>query len=439
MPRRSRSQRAGFRAEAFVDKVVSDTGLIWNARHRDFGIDGQIEAVDVEGEVTGSFVLAQVKGTEVGFPGETADRFHFFCDARHIEYWQRCNHPVVLICVNLIRQEAWWKRVDTWFQDPILRARRVVDFNKTADRFDADSAAVIGSLSIPAGQPLPRLNRTERLTSNLLEVIAFGPLIHSASTSCRERGDAWERMRSNGSFESGFLLSGGRIYSMCSLTSGPLVVLCDGAVETFPTEQWSNADDPDAYRRFVTLLNNTLRAIHYRDLVWHAKKKVVYFKATPDLAARRIKRRSARGRGRSVFQPYFGNDDATKVRYCRHYAADLFFKRFDGRWFLEINPDYHFTIDGKRDSLYDAEYVKKIKRLERNSAVFALVRAWADFLRGEDTLFSRRDDRIVFGELAEFEADAAIDERAWIPPAPTEVAASVEELHLVRGLWDVTS
>jgi len=421
-----------------VDKVVSDAGLIWNARHRDFGIDGQIEAVDAEGEVTGSFVLAQVKGTEVGFPGESDDGFRFFCEARHIEYWQACNHPVVLICVNLIRQEAWWKRVDTWFQDPSRRARRVVDFKKEADRFDVDSAAVIGSLSPPAGQPLPRLARTERLTSNLLEVIAFGPLIQSASTSCRERGDAWERMRSNGSFESGFLLSGGRIYSMCSLTSGPLVVLCDGEVETFPTEQWSDTNDPDVYRRFVTLLNNTLRAIHYRDLVWHAKKKVVYFKATPDLAARRIKGRSRRGRGRSVFQAYFGKDDATKIRYCRHYAADLFFKRFDGCWFLEINPDYHFTIDGKRDSLYDAEYVKKIKRLERNSAVFALVRAWADFLRGEDTLFSRRDDRIVFGELTEFEADAAIDERAWIPPTATDVAASVDDLHLVQGLWDVT-
>lgn len=439
LPKRTRAQRAGFRAEAFVDKVVSDAGLIWNARHRDFGIDGHIELVDTDGSVTGALVLVQVKGTEVAFPGETDYRFAFTCNANHIEYWLNSKQPVVLICVNLARQEAWWKRVDTWFQDPIRKARGIVEFDKSADRFDVDSAGVIGALTAPVGQPLPRLQRTERLTSNLLEVIAFGPLIHSASTSCRERGDAWERMRSNRSFEGGFRLHDGRIYSLASLTSGPLVVLCDGPVESFPTQEWADTDDPDIQRQFVALLNATLRAIHHEDLIWHAKKKVVYFQATDDLEPRRVKGQSTKGRGRTVFTPYFGKDDETKVRYYRHYAADLFFKRWQGRWFLELNPEYHFTVDGHRDSLYDAEYVKKIKRLERNSAVFALVRAWADFLRGEDTLFSRRDDRIVFGELLEFEADAAIDERAWLPqPALPDAPGAAEALDLVQGLWEIS-
>jgi hypothetical protein len=437
VPRRGRGQRAGFRAEAFVEKVVADAGLIWNGRHRDFGIDGQIELVDARGEVTGSSVLAQVKGTEVGFPGETDTSLRFYCQRDHIDYWLRTRQPVVLICVNLALQQAWWKRIDDWLKDPIRRARRVVDFDKGADRFDADSAAVIGALATPVGQPLPRLHHTERLTSNLLEVIALGPVINSASTPCRGRGDAWERMRSNGAFEGGFYLWGERIYSMTSLTSGPLVVLCDGPVESFPTEEWSTSDDPDVLRRFVGLLNTTLRAIHHHDLVWHAKKRVVYFKATEDLSARRVKGRSKRSRGRSVFKAYFGKDDLSRVRYCRHYAAGLSFKRWAGRWHLEINPDYHFTIDGKRDSLFDSEYNKKIKRLERNSAVFALVQAWADFLRSEDTLFSRRDDRIVFGELAEFDVSVGIDERAWLPPPPlTETPGAADDLHLVQGLWE---
>jgi len=131
-------------------------------------------------------------------------------------------------------------------------------------------------------------------------------------------------------------------------------------------------------------------------------------------------------------------DDTTKVKYCRHYAAGLYFRRWSDRWYLEINPTYHFTIDGRRDSLYDSEYVKKIKGMERNGAVYQLVRAWADYLQGEDTLFANRDERIIFGDLLTLDADAAIDERAWIPP-PEPMPLDSHAGTLVTGLWEVTT
>ena len=206
MPRRSNQQRAGFRAEAFVDKAVSDAGHIWNNTARDFGIDGHIEFVDTERQVSGFSVAAQVKGTEVGFPGENAAGFRFSCDADRIDYWLRYGRPVVLICVDLRHQLAWWKRLDTWFADPARKARRVVEFDKVADRFDLAAFSVLTSIGVPVGQPLPRLEGSERLVSNLLEVQGFTPVIYSASTPCRDRADAWERMGSNGAFESGFVL-----------------------------------------------------------------------------------------------------------------------------------------------------------------------------------------------------------------------------------------
>ena len=84
------------------------------------------------------------------------------------------------------------------------------------------------------------------------------------------------------------------------------------------------------------------------------------------------------------------------------------------------------------------EYVKKIKRMERNSAVYQLVRAWADYLQGEDTLFKSRDERIIFGSLLTIDADAAIDEKAWIPP-PDPAAPDPGDSGLVAGLWDLPS
>ena len=77
MPKRSPQQRAGFSAEAFVDKAVSDAGHVWNDTRRDFGIDGHIEFVDADTQVSGFAVAAQVKGTAAGFAGENQAGFRF--------------------------------------------------------------------------------------------------------------------------------------------------------------------------------------------------------------------------------------------------------------------------------------------------------------------------------------------------------------------------
>ncbi len=435
MPKRSNQQRAGYRGEAFVSKAVFDAGHVWNDTKRDFAIDGQIEFVAADQEVTGVAVVAQVKATEVGFAGDNETGFKFTCKPDHIAYWLRLGRPVVLICVDLRVDQAWWKRVDTWFADPERKARRVVQFDKAVDRFDPDAFSKLSALGVPVGEPLPRLEGSEQLISNLLVIEGFAPRIFEASTPCRERGDAWERMRANGSsFESGFLLAGGRIYAMQPLDRGPLSVLCDGPVSSVPTENWSRTEAPDLKRRFVSLLNFTLRSAHHPDLVWHPKKKIVYIQAPSDRSSRKIRGRYPRSRGRNFFKPYFGKDDETKISFCRHYAASLYFQRWGDQWFLEINPTYHFTIDGRRDSIYDAEYVSNIKRAERNNAVYQLVRAWADFLQGEDTLFSSQDERIRFGQLLKIDCDAAIDESIWIPqdPPPTSKVES-----LTQGLWDL--
>ena len=62
------------------------------------------------------------------------------------------------------------------------------------------------------------------------------------------------------------------------------------------------------------------------------------------------------------------------------------------------------------------------------------MRAWADYLHGEDTLYKGRDERILFGGLLMIDADAAIDERAWLPP-PDPPALASADVGLLTGLW----
>jgi hypothetical protein len=51
-------------------------------------------------------------------------------------------------------------------------------------------------------------------------------------------------------------------------------------------------------------------------------------------------------------------------------------------------------------------------------------------------LFKSRDERILFGSLLTVEADAAIDEKAWLPP-PDPPAPALADSGLVTGLWDL--
>ncbi|MBT1090537.1 hypothetical protein ACF063_35445 [Streptomyces chartreusis] len=71
---------------------------------------------------------------------------------------------------------------------------------------------------------------------------------------------------------------------------------------------------------------------------------------------------------------------------------------------------------------------------EGNNAVYQLVRAWADYLQVDGTLFASRDERIRFGQLLTLDCDAAIDESVWIPQEP---ASKPSVNGPAEGLWEL--
>lgn len=418
MAKRTKSQQIGDTGELLVGKLVSEMGHIWRPNTADYGIDGQIEIVDRDMHATGRTIPVQVKSTaQERLPCEDEQQFSYTCPTKELDYWLGAGQPVLLVRVRLDQQRAWFKRLDTWFTEPGRRKKGVVVFDKVDDLLGPGAAHRIAAAATPIEDALPFVRSSETLTTNLLVVERFGPQIHWAEAAVSDRDEAWAAMKEHGEYESGFVLSGGRIYSFAPLT-GPLDPLCGGEPKSFPTAEWEESTDPDTRRRFVQLLNFTLRAMHYRDLRFHLKERYVYYAATSDLRPRKVK--LGKGAGRTVFQSY--RDKENKTSYCRHYAASLNFKEFDGQWYLEINPTYHFTRDGDRESRYAAEKLSGIKRLEHNAAVRGLVNHWATFLAqgGKQNLFGAADERIVFGHLATVTVDASIDELTWIVPKGTE-------------------
>jgi hypothetical protein len=100
------------------------------------------------------------------------------------------------------------------------------------------------------------------------------------------------------------------------------------------------------------------------------------------------------------------------------------FRRFDGSWYCQLEPDYCFTSDGYAESRLADKLLAGIKRLDRHPAVAGWTRIWANHLRA-DSGFERP---IQFGPLETVTVGRGIDDRWW-GPAPVEVTPDEEPDH----------
>jgi hypothetical protein len=81
------TERLGVNAVSNI--VTKDLRWIWREQHvADFGIDGQIEVVDGNQNLTGRLLAAQVKSGSSYFRGST-DTIPFYVDKAHLQYWDQ--------------------------------------------------------------------------------------------------------------------------------------------------------------------------------------------------------------------------------------------------------------------------------------------------------------------------------------------------------------
>lgn len=415
--RTARVERAGV---ALCAGVVAAMGHIFRERPiSDVGIDGDIEIVDRATETaTGRFLLVQIK-TRSTVDRDASGRLRFRCAPADLEYWTNVGAPVLLLVVDIESSQAWYKNVHEWFNGDIARRQsRTVLFDPVDDRFDASAAdrlvgwgvAASGLYMAPHAQP-------ETLFSNLLAIEHVSDSIFVAPTKVRRWRDANERMRKAGLPPvHDIAWRDGLLWSFRPLDQPPLVHLVDGVMDRLSTDELETSQSDDDQRLLVRLLGGTLKEIHRQDLREDDHHRHLYFRATDDLSARRMKMDQRAGRGREVFGPRHDKETRTRIVYYRHTAVEYQFLLLDDGWFIALNPTYHYTRDGRKPSRFAADYLKGIKKLEGHEAVGRSVRFWADYFRGEQGLFAEPDHRLRFGLLANVDVDHGIDDRSWGPP-----------------------
>lgn len=439
----------GKRGVTLIDTIIGEIGFVWYGTTLEAGIDGYIEIRDrVTGDVTNNIIQVQSKATDVEFDHETSDSFEFTCDPRDLNYWMNGNAPVILIRSRPRTQEAYWVSIKDYFNDPQRRGTRKIVFNKKQDRLCAepDCIQTLTNLAMPktAGLYLSPMPKAETLYLNLLPIIGFPQRICIAQTKYRE---VWEveaelaRLKSRPG--NAWMLHGGNLYSFYDLAEHPWPKLCDrGTLETYPGSVWAEYDDVDSQKNFVRLLNLCLRdRLAKNGIDYHGKHEFYYFRDTSDLAAKQVDYKSVQNNAhRIVFEAYKPNNSQDPAHY-RHSALHAQFVRFEDTWYLEINPSYHFTADGRAGYRFAHNSLSGIKRMEKNAAVMGQVVMWAELLHQyfpQPNLINYDEDaRLLFGALPTFTIERGIPDKAWGKKEEAEEAEIIEAEIEDMGLFDL--
>jgi hypothetical protein len=195
-----------------------------------------------------------------------------------------------------------------------------------------------------------------------------------------------------------------------------------GHDRTVEIEHWRDSGDKATQRHFTQLLNLCLaRRVSPMGMHYLKDAEALYFKASKPVdgtdvlppRTKSYKSRKVRAK-REVFRAYFSKTDPTRVAYYRHVGFERHFRRIDGKWFLEINPTYHYTTDGHDPHPFCEEYLSKIKTIEGNNAVAGLVVMFAALLQDEPSMFWEPYPHLGFGVLERVQLAVGIEDHSWL-------------------------
>lgn len=435
----------GQRGVNIIENIVLKMGFVWHSTNLDAGIDGTIEIRDSETEEATNFIIqVQSKATSTGFQGESEDKFEYYCDEKDLDYWLQGNCPVVLICVDVNREQAYWVSIKDYFKDKTKLKSRKVTFNKSKNCFDTSIKEQLASLSIPddSGFYFTPPIKDETLYSNMLKLQEFPTRIFSAKTEYRDGKELWNDLNNldnKKGINKSWILQNELIYSFNDLNQSPWDNIHNGNVISFLSSDWSQSYDINIKRGFVKLLNSTFESFAYSKNLIRKKTKqfdLYYFRPQKDRndLPRSIDlkyNRFGRNSKQNICNRYYRKKEPNVISYFRHLSFEKNFHRLGSDWYLEINPTYLFTHDGFKVHTYYESKLKGKKGLDKAETVFSQVLFWSQILSRDEGMFSK--SVFKFSDISSFAFERGIDDKLWLEKEDKEIK---NKLISEKGLFE---
>jgi len=114
-PRRRETAKIGEAGVNLVAKIINDDfGWIFRKFHQedDFGLDGMIEYVDENGNVTGKTIAVQIKYGKSYVSAIDGNVIRFKGKLQHLNYWANSSSPVVIIVGDPKTKTLYWEVFD---------------------------------------------------------------------------------------------------------------------------------------------------------------------------------------------------------------------------------------------------------------------------------------------------------------------------------------
>lgn len=319
--------------------------------------------------------------------------------------------------IGLKRQDAWTKyacAAAACFARNYLRTEPVPVREEPKVPPNAGTAA-----AAKPHEALEAVPEHEEGFANLLPLRHFPEKLFIGPALCKSRKDGWARLKRRLSSHPAEHVPGSwtvfeeNLYSFSDPESSQLKRLVDiGGLDEFDTAEWALSKDDNHRRIFVQLLNSALRDdLWCHGVRYHKDQEVYAFMGSANGEPRRLKYGNIKVRSTATVVMHYEGKSKTgkRFKYLRHAAFHSRFRLLGGEWYLEINPTYRFTHNGKDLDRFHENMLAGIKRLERNRSVLSQLLIWQAMLRAPWT----RADRVrslEFAPLVSFSFSSGVDE-----------------------------
>jgi hypothetical protein len=409
---------------------------VFNMQQTEAGIDGIIELNDPQtGAATACFLGVQVKTTEQ-FDAESPEKFSFYVDGDDLKYWNSSAIPVVLVVCRARSDEGYAVVIQDYFKSPDHRNTKTVVFNKAADRFQGDqswSRRLLG-IGVPhsRGLAFPPMPIAEDLSSNLLEAV-LPKTVYYGSPKLKSRAEILAELRNQNFDGHEFFLKDSMIWTVHSLYN----VVWSGIVENLSIKPMDFNElafhEDQARRRYaVEMLNLCLSARLRNDEVYWFREEEMYVYSPKRQITQRVRKaiqteESETKRG-LIFPTWYKG----RIVRCRHLAMVADFVETGGTYYLQVDPTYYFSREGKKKHPRWEELIRAARILQKEQDYHNNLEVWRGLLTAQPDLARPEYLFLQFKDYRRFSAPVSIPDEVWRPKG-----ANAENADLDQKLLDL--
>jgi hypothetical protein len=375
------------------DESIAAVSTICRALNWDFnvqvkdksGIDAEIEVVN--GIVrTGLFLKCQLKAGKSYISSETEEALRIRVESKYLLHWYQSNVQIVLLFYHPINKAVFWKDIRDYLRvHPNLLVgtpeTRIVEFHKKLDSLTSETLPILEQVArgeFHYGFISLQEDVSEVAFSNRFPALPF-PGIWVAPTLYERKSDVTDRIE----HQYAFTVHSGHIYSLVDIRKAhcELGRFCDKS-NAVPRVV---SDVPEAV---LTEMLNVCRDItlYARGLDSRRDKFFFPLSLLKHPSTNKFAYTSLQGKPEERTLIYTQKEEEKLER--KHHAVRLSFDYEDGKAFLQIDPDWHFTFPAKITPLERKARLISEKAGLFNKEILYLLHFWRQYL-------SHNTDRIA--------------------------------------------